>query len=85
MSGFIDRFEPSEKTLLVVNRTQPEPLVRLLERGLPAVALAPLGHALPAMRWRSCCPPVAHTTRSQTDGTISRGSVRFLILTAITT
>jgi len=34
VGGFIDRIETSEKTLLVVNRTEPEPLVNLLERGL---------------------------------------------------
>lgn len=32
LSGFIDGATPSEKTLLLVNRTEPEPLVRLLER-----------------------------------------------------
>lgn len=31
---FIDRVEPSEKTLMVINRSKPEPLVNLLERGL---------------------------------------------------
>ncbi|MFB6192297.1 MAG: histidine kinase [Haloarculaceae archaeon] len=32
LSGFIEEATPSEKTLLLVNRTGPEPLVRLLEK-----------------------------------------------------
>jgi hypothetical protein len=34
VGGFIDEIETSEKTLLLLNRTEPEPLVDLLRRGL---------------------------------------------------
>ena len=34
VAGFIDELEPSEKTLLLLNRTEPEPLVNLFRRGL---------------------------------------------------
>lgn len=34
VAGFIDEVEPTEKTLLLLNRTEPEPLINLLRRGL---------------------------------------------------
>lgn len=34
VEGFLDGMETSEKTLLVLNRTEPEPLINLFERGL---------------------------------------------------
>lgn len=47
VGGFIDRLDPSEKTLLVVNRSRPEPLANLLERGLDDQPVAVVDRHLP--------------------------------------